>query len=54
MENGENKKQDIENLNKPAKLAWQVPELTVISMDQTNTGTFFIVPNMEGSFYAPS
>ena len=54
MKNIQNEKQDIDNSNKQEKLEWQVPELTVISMDQTNSGTFFIVPAMEGTFYSPS
>lgn len=53
MENYENKKQEIENSNKVTKPEWQVPELTVISMDQTNSGVGLTFPN-EGMFYSPS
>ena len=52
MNNNENKKQELEISNKEIKPEWVVPELTVISMDQTNSGldSFTVI---EGSFYGP-
>jgi len=44
-------KTDIDSVE---KLAWTVPEFKVISLAETETGTAFIVPAMEGSFYSPS
>jgi len=54
MENYDDKKEQIETSKENVKAEWSTPELTVISMDQTNSGTAFTVPTMEGSFYSPS
>ena len=37
-----------------SKLEWKAPKLITLSMNETKTGTNFIVPFMEGSFYNPS
>ncbi|MBX2849146.1 MAG: hypothetical protein KTR16_12545 [Acidiferrobacterales bacterium] len=48
------KREDVEvRESSQKKLEWRAPELVVISMDKTETGTFSIGPN-EGTFYAPS
>ncbi len=44
---------ETENMANKGKAKWQTPELFVISMDQTHSGTNFVVPSLEGVFYNP-
>ncbi|RBP49935.1 hypothetical protein [Arenicella xantha] len=49
----DDERKEVTTSTQEDKPVWRVPELTVISMDQTKTGTFSIA-NFEGAFYQTS
>lgn len=53
MEKTQDKSTKTEQPDSQSKAEWKVPELTVISIDKTNSGVLAFGP-MEGTFYLPS